>query len=94
MLWKGNALMRYARFPTINSLLSNASGLRLQSCHVVGLPMEKRSPMTDRDVASEHPNFDEECETPQGGTPRTPPSRGLAVAESKTNINLNCNDAC
>jgi hypothetical protein len=30
MLWKGNAQMRFASFPTINSVLSNAADLRLQ----------------------------------------------------------------
>jgi hypothetical protein len=54
--------MRFAPFPTINSVLSNAVEHRLQSCHVVGVPMEKRSPMTERDVASEHPNLNEGCE--------------------------------
>jgi hypothetical protein len=93
MLWKGTALMRFAHFPTTNSVLSNAAELRRQSRHVLGVPMEKRSPMTECDVASEHPNLIEGCEPPQGGTPRTPPARGAAVAESKTDIHLNCNDA-
>jgi hypothetical protein len=52
MLWKETALMRFAHFPTINSVLSNADELRLQSRHVVGFPMEKRYPMTERDVVS------------------------------------------
>jgi hypothetical protein len=30
MLWKGNTLMLFAYFPTINSVLSNAAELRLQ----------------------------------------------------------------
>jgi hypothetical protein len=30
MLWKWNALMRFARFPTINPVLSNAGILRSQ----------------------------------------------------------------
>jgi hypothetical protein len=38
MLWKGNALIRFAHFTTINSVLSNAAELRLQSRHVVGFP--------------------------------------------------------
>jgi hypothetical protein len=29
MLWKGNDLMRFAPFPTMNSVLSNAADLRL-----------------------------------------------------------------
>jgi hypothetical protein len=93
MLWKGKALMRFAPFPTINSVLTNAAEVRLQSCHVFGVQMEKRSPMTERDVSSEHPNLNEGCEHPQVCTPRTPRARGSAVAETKTNINLNCNDA-
>jgi hypothetical protein len=83
MLWKGNALMRFANFRTINCVLSNAAGLRLQTCHVVGFPKEKRSPMTERDVASEHPNLNEVCEHPKGGTTRTPQARGPTVAEFK-----------
>jgi hypothetical protein len=93
MLWKGTALMQCAPFPTINSVLSNAAELRRQSRHVVGVPMEKRSPMTERDVEPEHPNLNEGCETTQGGTPRTPPARGPSVAESKNYLHLNCNDA-
>jgi hypothetical protein len=92
-LWKCNALMRLAPIPTINSVLSNAAVLRLQSCHVVGVPMEKRSPMTERDVAPEHPYLNDGCEPTQCGTLRTPRARGPAVEESKTNLNLNCNDA-
>jgi hypothetical protein len=85
--------MRFAPLPTINSGLSNAAELSLQSRRVVGVPMEKRTPMTERDVAPEHPNLNEGCETPQGGTPRTPPARGPAVAESKKDLQLKCNDA-
>jgi hypothetical protein len=59
MLWKGNALMRFAPFPIINSILSNAAELRLQSRHVVGFPMENRPPMTRRDGASELPYMNE-----------------------------------
>jgi hypothetical protein len=59
MLWKGTALIRFAHFPTINPVLSNAAQLRLQSCHVVGIPMEKRPPMKERDVGSEHSNLKE-----------------------------------
>jgi hypothetical protein len=68
--------MRIAPFPTINSFLSNASELRLQSHHVVRVPMETRPSMTRRDGAFELPNSSEECEPLQGGTTRTPPSRG------------------
>jgi hypothetical protein len=56
MLWKGNTIMRFAHFTTINSVLSNAPELRLQSRHVVGVPMENRPPMTRRDGASEVPH--------------------------------------
>jgi hypothetical protein len=94
MLWKGTALKRFTHFPTINSVLSNAAELRRQSLHVVGVPIEKRSPMTERDVASRHPNLNEGCEPPQGGTHRTPPARGPAGAKPKAVLHLNCNDAC
>jgi hypothetical protein len=83
MLWKGTGLMRLPPFTTINSVLSNAAELRRQSRHVVGVQMEKRSPMTERDVASEHPNLNEGSEPLQGGTPRTPPARRPAVLEFK-----------
>jgi hypothetical protein len=59
MLWKWTAVMRFAHFPTINSVLSNAAELRLQSRHVVGLPMEIRRVMTRRDGASELPHSNE-----------------------------------
>jgi acyl carrier protein phosphodiesterase len=52
MLWTGTALMRFADFPTINSVLSNAAELRYQSRHVFGSPLENRPPMPRRDVAS------------------------------------------
>jgi hypothetical protein len=83
MLWKRTARMRFAPFQTINSLLSNAAELRLQSHHVVGFPMKIRPPKTRRDGASELPNLNEVCEQPQVGTPRTPQARGPAVAEFK-----------
>jgi hypothetical protein len=75
--------MRFAPFPTFNSVLSNAAELRLQSHHVVGFPMENRPPMTRRDEASELPNLNQGGETPQGGTHRTPKARGPDVAEFK-----------
>jgi hypothetical protein len=55
--------------------------------------MEKRNPMTERDVAPEHPNLNEGNEHTQGGTPRKPPARRPAVAESKLDLHLKCNDA-
>jgi hypothetical protein len=55
--------------------------------------MEKRHPMTESDVAPEHPNLNEECDPPQGGTLRTPPARGPAVTEFKRVLYLNPNDA-
>jgi hypothetical protein len=85
--------MRFAHFPTINSVLSNAAELRQQSRHVVGFPMEKISAMTERGVANEHPNLNEGCEPHQDGTPRTPPARGPAVAESNSDLQLKCIDA-
>jgi hypothetical protein len=75
MLWKGTALMRFAHFLTISSVSSNAAELRLQSLHVFGFTMENRPPMTRRDGASELPNLNEGCESPHGGTPRTPEGR-------------------
>jgi hypothetical protein len=45
IFWKGNALMRFAHFPTFNSVLSNAAELRLHSHHVVRFPMENRPSM-------------------------------------------------
>jgi hypothetical protein len=94
MLWKWTALMRFARFPTINPVLSNAGELRRQSRHVVMFSMEKRPPMTRRDRASEFPLSYEWCKLTQCGTTRTPPDRGPAVAEFKygspTDIKRHC----
>jgi hypothetical protein len=56
MLWKWTTLLRFAHFPTINSVLSIAPELRLQSRHVVGLPMENRPTMTRRVGASDIPH--------------------------------------
>jgi hypothetical protein len=53
MLWMWTALMRFAHFPAISSVLSNAPELRLHSRHVVGVPMDNRTPMTKRVGASE-----------------------------------------
>jgi hypothetical protein len=83
MLWKGTTLMRFAPFPTINSVFSNVAELRRKSLNVISVPMENRPTMTRRDVASDLPNSKEECESHHGGTPRTPPARGPAVAEFK-----------
>jgi hypothetical protein len=62
MLWKGTALMRFAQFPTINSIVSNTADLRLHSRHLVGVPMENRPPMTRLDGASELPHSSERCD--------------------------------
>jgi hypothetical protein len=51
MLWKATALMRFAHFPTIYSVLSNAVDLRRQSRHVFLVPMENPHPMTWRVVS-------------------------------------------
>jgi hypothetical protein len=83
MLWNGTALMLFAPFPTINSDLSNAAEPRRQSRHVVGFPMEKRPPMTERDVAPEHPNLNEGCEPTQGGTRLTPPAKGRETSRAR-----------
>jgi hypothetical protein len=58
MLWKATTLMRFAPFPTINSVSSNAAVLRVQ------FPMENRLQMTRRDGASYLPNLNEGCEKP------------------------------
>jgi hypothetical protein len=50
----GTALMRYAHF-TIKFSFSNGAKLRLQSRHIVGVPMENRHSMTRRDVTPEIP---------------------------------------
>jgi hypothetical protein len=39
--------------------------------------------MTRREGASEHPQSNNGCEPPQGGSPRTPTARGPAVTEFK-----------
>jgi hypothetical protein len=83
MLWKWIALMRFAPFPTINSVSSNATELRRLSRNVVGFPMENGLTMQMSEVASKPSNSNEECEQPQGCTPRKPPARGPAVAEFK-----------
>jgi hypothetical protein len=81
MLWKGSALMRFAPISTINSILSNAAELRLQSLHIGGVPMENRAPMARREWAYELPHSNEGCDQSQGGKTRTPTARGPAVAE-------------
>jgi hypothetical protein len=83
MLWKGTAQMRCAHFPTINSVLSIATEPRRQSRHIVGVPMEKRPPMTEHEVAPEHPNLNEGYDQSQGGTSRTPTAIGPVVADFK-----------
>jgi hypothetical protein len=85
--------MRGAHIPTINYVLCNANVPRRQSRHVFGVPMEKRPPMTEHDVRSEHPNLKEGCDPPQGGMLRIPPATGPAVTEFKSDLNLNSNDA-
>jgi hypothetical protein len=85
--------MRFAHFPTINSVLSNAAELTWHSGLVFGVPMENRNPMTRRDGASELPQSNEGCYLPQCGTLRTPPARGPAVAEFKTDRHLKFKDA-
>jgi hypothetical protein len=85
--------MRFAHFPTISSVLSNADDLRRQSRHVGGVPMENRPPMTRRDGASELPNLNEGCELPHAVQPRTPQARGRQSRCSITDLQLNSNDA-
>jgi hypothetical protein len=93
ILWMGTALMRFAPFPTINSVLSNAAEIRLQSRQVFGAPMENRTAMTTLEGASELLQSNEGCDPPQGGTLRTPPARGPEVAKFNADIHLNFNDA-
>jgi hypothetical protein len=83
MLWKGTALMRFAHVTAINSVLSNAADLRMQSHNVVGVRMENRPPVTTSDGESVLPNLNEGCKQPQDGKPRTPQARGKGVAEFK-----------
>jgi hypothetical protein len=80
ILWMWTDLMRFAHFPTINSVFSNAAVLRQLSRHVVGFPMENGHPMTRREVVSELPHSNEGCDPPQGGAPLTPPARRPAAA--------------
>jgi hypothetical protein len=75
--------MRFAPFPTINSILSNAAELRLKSRHVVGVHIENRPTMTMRDWATELPHSNEECDLFQGGTTRMPTARGPVIADFK-----------
>jgi hypothetical protein len=71
-LWKWNALMRFAPFPNINSVLSNPGELRRKPRHVVGFSMENRPPMTRHDGASELPHSNKLCKPTQCFPPRTP----------------------
>jgi hypothetical protein len=83
IFWKGTTLMRFALFPTFNSVLHNAAELRLQSHQVVGFRKENRPPMTRSDGSSELLKLIQGCEMPQGGTRRTPQARGPTVAYFK-----------
>jgi pyruvate/2-oxoglutarate/acetoin dehydrogenase E1 component len=85
--------MRFAAFPSNNYVLSNAAKIRLQSNHVVGVPMEIRIPMTRCDGASEFSNLNEGIEQHLGCQRRTPQARGPAVAAIKSDLQLNSNDA-
>jgi hypothetical protein len=76
-------MISFAPFPKINSVSSNAAEFRMQSLHVVGFPMENRTPLTRRDRRTALPDLNEGCGTPQGITTRTPHARGPAVAEFK-----------
>jgi hypothetical protein len=51
--------MRFAPFPTINLVLSNAGELRQQSIHVVWISMENRLSVKWCDVESDLPNSNE-----------------------------------
>jgi hypothetical protein len=93
MLLMRNTLKLFAPSPTMNSNHSNASDLRLQSRHVLGLPKENKTTMTTGDGASDPLHSNEVCDPPQGGTLRTPPARRPACAKFKTDIHLNFNDA-
>jgi hypothetical protein len=93
MLWKGNALMRFAHFSSTNSIRSNAAELRLQSRHVAGVPMENRPPMTRRDWASEipHRTMDEIILRVVRLARQRP--EGMQSQISKTVLQLNSNDS-
>jgi hypothetical protein len=49
--------------------------------------------MKTRDPACDLPQSNEWCDPPQGGTLRTTPARGPAVAKFKPDVHLNFNDA-
>jgi hypothetical protein len=49
--------------------------------------------MTTHDGASKRPQSNKWCNPPEGGTFNTPPARGPAVANFKTDLHLNFNDA-
>jgi hypothetical protein len=93
MLWKGTALMRFAPFLNINSVLSNAAELRRKSRQVFEVPVENRTAMTTRDWESELLQSNEGFDPPQGVTLRTPPVRVPAVAMFKTDLHLNISDS-
>jgi hypothetical protein len=82
-LWKWTSLKLFTIFPTINSVVSIAGGLRRQQRHVFEFSLENPLPMTIRDVASELPHSNEGCKPTKDGTPRTKPARGLAVTVFK-----------
>jgi hypothetical protein len=71
MLWKWTDLMRFAHFPTINTVLSNAPELRIQSRHVIRFRMEKRPTMTRCDGASELQHSNEGCKPKHFDAPWT-----------------------
>jgi hypothetical protein len=76
--------MRFATFPTINSIRSIAAEFRLQFRHVVVVPMENRTSMSRRDCASELLHLNAVCDQSKGGTTRTPRAEGRQSQISKT----------
>jgi hypothetical protein len=86
-------MMRFEHFRTINSVLSNAADLRLHSHHIFGVLMENRPPMTRRDGASEHPNRTKGANRPMVIRLSRHMTEGRQSRISKTNFQLNSNDA-
>jgi hypothetical protein len=85
--------MGFAHFPTTNSILSIAAELRMHSRHVVGVPMDNRTPMTRPDGAPELLHSKEWCDQSRvvGLARQRPESRQTLI--SKTVLQLNSNDS-
>jgi hypothetical protein len=93
MPWKGTAMMPFAPFRTINSVLSNEAEFRLQSHHVVGVPMENQPPMTRRDGASKLHNRTNGANGPMVIRLARHMAGGRQSRSSNTDLQLKSNDA-